>query len=576
VKLEDLRYVRSEVVERAWLRAASGAPLTNDQLDQVNQAMADLLTEKGWNFEGRAFLLKVSELSSREPSKRALSIDYVSKLRKFLDVEIERRTSREAKDGKSNKKKGPMLRESLTNGERPRWKKEPTPAKGPALTEVGAKTLERRVGRVEVLLLTATPTEWAAALRTMKPLPAPVAGTLDGRRYVVGRVGRHLVALTRSRPGSGTRDGSLLTVRHAIDRWNPRAVIALGIAFGGYTAKQKISDVLVSTRLFHYEIRREQKPHGIERGSGPDAGRVLLEQFGDVEGWTFFRPDGKKCDMKDGPMLTGEKLVDDLDFKEQLFKRFPEAIGGEMEGSGIYAACSDADHNEWIIVKAVCDWGDGTKGKHYQKVAAAAAASLVEHVLSRKDALTAILRSGKGRARQRVPRRAPRRSRSDGGAGDPSERPGVRTSAAQPEPGPSRVESLVTGGDSFAYCQINADRTGGALSIVKIGEFPLYGLSLRIVDIEAGLRDLFRRDYQEINAPAITGPLPFRLGDAGYYRAFFQARNGSWFQDLVLRHSEAAGCWLAATRVVAANGAVRRVHVDREYVAEFGEPVWRP
>ena len=55
----------------------------------------------------------------------------------------------------------------------------------------------------------------------------------------------------------------------------------------------------------------------------------------------------------------------------------PEAIGGEMEGAGVYAAAGKTD---WILVKAICDWADGTKHvdkEARQKAAATNAAELV-------------------------------------------------------------------------------------------------------------------------------------------------------------------------------------------------------
>jgi hypothetical protein len=62
-----------------------------------------------------------------------------------------------------------------------------------------------------------------------------------------------------------------------------------------------------------------------------------------------------------------------------------------MEAVGIYAACRRANI-EWIVVKAICDWADGTKHKAYQGLAAAAAVSLVEHVLSKRNALDGLRR----------------------------------------------------------------------------------------------------------------------------------------------------------------------------------------
>jgi nucleoside phosphorylase len=57
-----------------------------------------------------------------------------------------------------------------------------------------------------------------------------------------------------------------------------------------------------------------------------------------------------------------------------------------MEGVGLAAAA--VRHGvPWILVKAICDWADGKKHKKHQPLAAAAAVSLVHHVLSQRDVL---------------------------------------------------------------------------------------------------------------------------------------------------------------------------------------------
>jgi hypothetical protein len=61
----------------------------------------------------------------------------------------------------------------------------------------------------------------------------------------------------------------------------------------------------------------------------------------------------------------------------------PEAIGGEMEGAGLYVACQDKKV-DWILVKGICDWADGEKGQDKesrQKTAASNAAAFVVHTL---------------------------------------------------------------------------------------------------------------------------------------------------------------------------------------------------
>jgi nucleoside phosphorylase len=84
-----------------------------------------------------------------------------------------------------------------------------------------------------------------------------------------------------------------------------------------------------------------------------------------------------------GLILTGEKLVDNIDFRNQLGQFEPEAVGGEMEGAGLYVACQDKKV-DWILVKAICDWADGRKNRNKQKrqtLAANNASRFVVHAL---------------------------------------------------------------------------------------------------------------------------------------------------------------------------------------------------
>src|SRR5205085_1621293 len=108
--------------------------------------------------------------------------------------------------------------------------------------------------------------------------------------------------------------------------------------------------------------------------------------------WVFSRPDASPCQCHFGPVLSGEKLVDNASFKDELFRSHPAAIGGEMEGAGVYAA-SARKKVEAIVVKAICDWGDGLKHGRHQPLAAAVAASFVHAVLADPNALLDLERS---------------------------------------------------------------------------------------------------------------------------------------------------------------------------------------
>ena len=285
------------------------------------------------------------------------------------------------------------LRAGLTNGELPRFS---YPAPKPVKSEAAdADRTASLLDATEVLLVAAAQIELDTALSVLEPRIEDTSvrfGYKGQAIYYFGRLGAYQVAIAKCKAGSNRRDGATLTVRQAIQDCSPCAVIAIGIAFGGYTNELRIGDVLVSEQVIPYEIRRVGVGGEQFRGPIPEAGPVLLSRFTSAQGWEFNRPDGYSCKVKPGALLSGETLLDDLDEKLRLFTEHPSAIGGEMEAAGIYAAASrHSTSREWIVVKSICDWGDGTKksrGDDYQPLAAAASLSLVKFVLSLPNALT--------------------------------------------------------------------------------------------------------------------------------------------------------------------------------------------
>jgi nucleoside phosphorylase/mRNA-degrading endonuclease RelE of RelBE toxin-antitoxin system len=156
-----------------------------------------------------------------------------------------------------------------------------------------------------------------------------------------------------------------LTVLEGIRALAPSSVIMVGIAFGVDADKQRIGDILVSQQLRSYELQRygtadDGKPTIILRGDRVTASAKLLDRFrSGVFDWPGRRGRwGKRVHF--GTILSGQTLVDNVDFRDQLRELEPEAIGGEMEGVGLYTAAQTAKV-DWILVKAICDWADGNK-----------------------------------------------------------------------------------------------------------------------------------------------------------------------------------------------------------------------
>jgi WD40 repeat protein/nucleoside phosphorylase len=214
------------------------------------------------------------------------------------------------------------------------------------------------------LLLTATDIETRALIDTF--------GRSENRTIKLGETsfldfglyGTERLLHVQSEAGSYGVAGSHTTLDQAIRDFNGNdssgleAVIAVGVAFGipNKSATRKLGDVLVSKQLCSYELARVNADSSVTpRGGTTDASSTWLQRLRQTN--NTMQP---AFDVHFGQLLSGEKLVDNLEFRQTLEAQFPEAIGGEMEGIGVYAA-AHRHKLDWIIVKAICDWGDGNK-----------------------------------------------------------------------------------------------------------------------------------------------------------------------------------------------------------------------
>jgi nucleoside phosphorylase len=267
----------------------------------------------------------------------------------------------------------------------------------PKTQEIDEKKLEALEFNVDFVIVTATPIELKAVLCLLEPCiseeSSPFRQYTRWGTYYLGKFGHYKTAITQCRMGTRDERGAGFVTLKALEIWKPKAVIMVGIAFGKSNTEQKIGDVLLATEVMDYDVNRVERDKIIDRGSRPPSDRRLLDIFEQSHEWKFNRSDDSSCELISGPILSGDKLIDSPEFKAELFERFPNAKGGEMEGIGFCSAANSLQ-KPWILIKAICDWADGNKhdkygGKHdkYQPLAAAAAASLVHYVLSQKTIL---------------------------------------------------------------------------------------------------------------------------------------------------------------------------------------------
>jgi nucleoside phosphorylase len=236
-----------------------------------------------------------------------------------------------------------------------------------------------------IVLLTATSIERDTVLKHLEP-PENCTCVLrvfyENNVFFIGKLGVFPVVLCMCEMGSSGRDSAHSVASEAIQVWEPKAVVSLGIAFGRDRTRQKIGDVLVADSVLSYEPCRVGPEDDISRTRQYHVSPMLLSRFKNMVDWSFLDPSGAACGVHFGPVLSGEKLVDNADFKEKLFAAHQNAIGGEMEGIGLAAAAERSRcHCDWILVKGICDWADGNKDGRHQEFAAASATNLVRHVL---------------------------------------------------------------------------------------------------------------------------------------------------------------------------------------------------
>jgi nucleoside phosphorylase len=222
--------------------------------------------------------------------------------------------------------------------------------------------------RTRTLIIVVTPEERDAVIAATGREPQ----TDYLERQVVYRLGtqsRTELTLAQVEQGNVGPSSAGIAAVSLINRIEPDFLILLGICYGLQPEWQRLGDVLVCDQLRALDHRRQTDEGSINRGDSVTPSTALLSRFKAVA--------RTRERIHFGPMLSGSVLVDSERLRDELRARHPEALGGEMEGAGIYAAAAEA-RVDWIVVKAISDWGFGRAGAD-RELAARNAAEFVVH-----------------------------------------------------------------------------------------------------------------------------------------------------------------------------------------------------
>ncbi|HEY7882468.1 MAG TPA: hypothetical protein VID31_16565 [Streptosporangiaceae bacterium] len=246
-----------------------------------------------------------------------------------------------------------------------------------------AERISAAAAAARVLILVVTDRERDAVLGAAHRLSGTSASTdTSGDRlvYSLGRVAGTEVMLARAgEHGAASVAGMPDTARAAIRHCRPDYVILTGICYGLRPDQgQQVGDVIVAQRVHHIDPRKVTDhpaqpviPRGVNAGCSPR----LLDRFHDgLRTWTAAR-------AHTGTVLCSSMLVNSRTVVAQLRRDYPDAIAGEMEGIAVYEAAAQDPKPDWIMVKAISDWGHA-KTDRAHTIAAGNAADLVLHVIA--------------------------------------------------------------------------------------------------------------------------------------------------------------------------------------------------
>ena len=204
--------------------------------------------------------------------------------------------------------------------------------------------------------------------------------------YYIGKYGACLAAVRYFSPRiQKHRISSTITMIANQCFPNLGAVINIGIACG-IKKKVQLCDILVSSKVVNYDTTINEH---LTKGEPIIVSSQLLKLFTQPVQWP---DDAMKKHLEDnrqripnvksGMIFSGPYPVDDPAKTKILVKKFAhEGIGIEMDGAYLFAENQQTTVN-LVIIKAVCDFGDGKNVEVHQHKATLLSADLVHKCLS--------------------------------------------------------------------------------------------------------------------------------------------------------------------------------------------------
>ena len=199
--------------------------------------------------------------------------------------------------------------------------------------------------------------------------------------FILGNYGECRVAIIQTGTGPDKTEKILKSVQKVV---KAEYVIAIGVCFGAKKSKTNIGDIIVAESIIDTTEKRREGKKTTVISKEYDCGKNLFNWFKHDKSIEI---EEKSVKIHHGPLASEKTLYRSAEEKEEIFRQVPQALGGEMEANGIRKAADESEKKfEWIVIKAIVDWGDEEKDKKSQPFGAVSCASYVlKHLMKQPN-----------------------------------------------------------------------------------------------------------------------------------------------------------------------------------------------
>ena len=247
---------------------------------------------------------------------------------------------------------------------------------------------------IKVLLMTATKDpEEDEVLRYLEPRDGDdkvIKTHIDNDSGIILHIGKYgdnpviLVKSAESKCSQGSVHAAIVLSIILRECKSIKYIISVGVCFG-MKNDQSFAGIIISDTVCDFTIKHEENDRYDSYYRGPQFA-VHPAFLGRFVKMSLPLPTEPEYEVKvqKGPLISSNNLVNNRDCKEGMLEERRDALAAEMEGAGIMSATQYASSIDAVIIKAIGDWGDGSKDhcREWKPIAARAAAYYVKEMLS--------------------------------------------------------------------------------------------------------------------------------------------------------------------------------------------------